>query len=76
MTTLWRYSLYQQLTDIDIPEVSGEVTERTGTRGGGGETTEKYFSELVTSNKASISFTLTCLLALIGSKNSHNRAEE
>lgn len=48
MTTLWRYSLYQQLIDIDIPEVSGEVTERTGTRGGGGETTEKYFSESVT----------------------------
>lgn len=51
MTTLWRYSLYQQLIDIDISEVSGEVTERTGTRGGGGETTEQYFSESVTSDK-------------------------
>lgn len=37
---------------------------------------EKCFLEFVTCNKASVSFTITCLLALTVSENSHNKTQE
>lgn len=74
MTTLWRYSLYQHLTDTGPSEITGAGTERIEAGGGGVRKQQrKRFSRSVTSPKASISlFILPCLLALTGSENSHN----